>query len=33
MTFAEFLSESMRATKKLLDELLDAGIQIVPATA
>ncbi len=33
MTFAEFLSESMGATKKLLDELLDAGIQIAPATA
>lgn len=30
MTFAEFLSESMRATKQLLDELLDAGVRIVP---
>lgn len=29
MTYAEFLSESMRATKKLLDELLDANILIV----
>ena len=32
MTFADFLSESMSVTKKSLDDLLDAGIRIVPAT-
>ena len=30
MTFADFLSASMRVTKKSLDDLLDAGIRIVP---
>jgi hypothetical protein len=33
MIFAEFLSESMGATKSLLDELLDARIKIVPTPA
>lgn len=32
MTFADFFSESMSVPKKSLDDLLDAGIRIVPAT-
>ena len=33
MKFADFLSESMTVTKKSLDDLLDAGMRIVPAAS